>query len=91
MDIERAIFPPDIIEKIKVKHQVDWWEAEEIFFNTDPSPLVLKSQGKYVIYGCTDNGRYLMVGFIYRRPKVAVVRTARDMTDKEKKLYKSKR
>ena len=91
MDIEKVIVPPDIIEKIKVKHQVDWWEAQEVFFNDEPPPLTRKSQGKYVMYGCTYNGRYLMVGFIYRRPKVAVVRTARDMTDKEKKLYKSKR
>ena len=40
--------------------------------------------------GQTDAGRYLAVLFIYKKTKEALVLSARDMADKERKLYGKK-
>jgi hypothetical protein len=40
--------------------------------------------------GRTDSGRYLAILFIYKRTKGALILSARDMADKEKKQYGKK-
>ena len=88
MQINRVIVPPDIAQKIASKHNVNDWEAEEVFFNPDGDLLVRKSRGQYVAYGRTFAGRYLFVGFKLRRGGIAEIRTARDMTPKERRYYR---
>ena len=39
-------------------------------------------------YGQTDAGRYLFVVFIYKLNRRALILSARDMTDKERQLYR---
>jgi uncharacterized DUF497 family protein len=46
-----------------------------------------KGEDVYAAYGQTDSGRYLMVIFIYKKTYEALVLTARDMTQTEKRLY----
>ena len=41
----------------------------------------------YSVYGQTENGRYLVVFFIYKRDKQALIISARDMTLPERKVY----
>lgn len=41
----------------------------------------------YAALGRTKAGRYLMVYFIYKTTKEALIVTARDMTRKERKIY----
>jgi len=41
----------------------------------------------YAAFGQTDEGRYLIVFFIYKRDGRALIISARDMDDSEKRLY----
>jgi uncharacterized DUF497 family protein len=71
------------------RHSVDWDEAEAVVAN---DPLVLRtSDGKYLAYGQTDEGRYPLVVFIRKLGPLIRVITARDLTDREKKRYRRRR
>jgi uncharacterized DUF497 family protein len=77
----------DNIEHIAC-HSVEIDEAESVFGNR---PLVLRtSADKYVAYGQSDEGRYLMVVFVRVAGSLRPV-TARDLTDLEKKRLKRRR
>jgi uncharacterized DUF497 family protein len=70
------------------QHHVETDEAEEVF---DNKPLVLRSQAdKYVAYGQSDEGRYLMVVFVRKSGLIRVV-TGRDLTEGEKKRLRRRR
>lgn len=70
-------------------HSVDCDEAEAVL---DNNPLVLRSDdGKYLAYGQTDEGRFLLVVFVYKPGPLVRVITARDMTDGEKKQHRRRR
>ena len=69
-------------------HTVEVEEAEAVL---DNRPLVLRTQAeKYLAYGQTDEGRYLLVVFTRRPGRVRVI-TARDLTEGEKKRLKRRR
>ncbi|MFQ6039895.1 MAG: BrnT family toxin [Candidatus Poribacteria bacterium] len=88
MQINRVVVPPDIVQKIKVKHGVNSWEAEEIFFNPDANLRIRRAQGKrYTALGRTYSGRYLFAVYRLRGKGIAEIRTARDMTQRERRLY----
>ena len=71
------------------RHGVDPDEAEAIL---DNHPLLLRSaDGKYLAYGQTDEGRYLLVVFVRKSGPTVRVITARDLTDGEKKQYHRRR
>jgi uncharacterized DUF497 family protein len=71
------------------RHGVEPDEAEAVL---DNSPLVLQTgEGRYLAYGETDNGRYLLVVFVRKSGGVMRVITARDLTDAEKKRYRRRR
>ncbi len=72
------------------KHRVTREECEEVFFN---SPLLLgsdathsKAEDRYYVLGKTDAGRRLFVAFAGRGSLIRVI-SARDMTEKERKMY----
>lgn len=67
------------------RHQVEPEEAEEIFVGR--VYLRRSYSGRYLAYGRTLDGRYLLVVFELQGTTVRVV-TARDMTPKEKRLYR---
>lgn len=70
------------------QHHVEPDEAETVF---DNRPLILRTQGgKYVAYGQSDEGRYLLVVFVRKSGLVRVV-TARDLNDYEKKRLRRRR
>lgn len=73
-------------------HQVTPLEAEQVFFN---SPLLAGEddahshhEKRYFALGQTDEGRELFVAFTLRGKKLRVV-SARDMSRKERKVYRS--
>lgn len=71
------------------EHGVEPYEAEEVIDNT---PLVLRaSEGKFLAYGQTDAGRYLIVVFAPKGDQRLRVVTARDMTQAEKGKLRKKR
>lgn len=67
------------------RHGIDQDEAEAVL---DGNPLILRTaDNKYLAYGPTDEGRYLLVVFIRKPGPIIRVVTARDMKDGEKKRY----
>lgn len=91
MKITQVIWLKNIILKLAVKHQVETYEVEEAFENNPKIYFAEKGRQKgedvYTALGQTDAGRYLMVLFIYKLTKEALILSARDMADKERKRY----
>lgn len=92
MKIKSLSWLPEIIEKLEVKHGVIIEEVEEGFrlgpvFRRGPRG---KRQGEnlYKAYGQTETGRYLFIVSIYKFNRKALILSARDMTDKERQLYR---
>jgi uncharacterized protein len=80
------------IRKNQEKHGVAWVEAEQVFFN---DPLIAAadethsmSETRYYVLGRTNAGRELYIVFTLRRSKIRVV-SARDMSRRERKIYRS--
>ena len=47
-------------------------------------------EDKYMVLGQTSNGRYLAIFYIGKLDKRALIVSARDMVDKERKAYERK-
>ena len=73
-----------------LKHNVQNWECEQVFFNKPL--LVLEDPGhsaaekRWAAFGKTDSGRLLVVIFTMRGNLLRVI-SARGMNSKEKKIY----
>ena len=72
------------------KHQVDFRECEEVFFN---QPLLINEDTKhssqekrFYVLGRSDLGRTLFLVFMLRNNKIRVI-SARDQSKKERKIY----
>ncbi len=95
MKITRLIWLHEYVTKMEVKHGVYRDEIRSILFG---EPLVRRvGKGKrrkgehlYVAYGQTENGRYLAIFFILKAGNEALLISARDMDDKERKSYGNK-
>ena len=71
------------------RHGVHPEETEEACYNR---PLILKGRRRsYLIYGRTNDGRYLLVVLRYRGRGLARVITARDMTEAERSFCRRRR
>ncbi|MCB8945359.1 MAG: BrnT family toxin [Ardenticatenaceae bacterium] len=91
MNVKGFIWRDDIIDKLQWKHHVEVDEVQEVFAN---KPRVVrlergKYQGEdvYAAFGQTDNGRYLTIIFIHKKSGKALINTARDMSNSERKQY----
>ena len=91
MTITGLIWLEDIVEKLLQKHHVHQYEVWEIF---EGEPRILfvenghrKDEDVYSAFGQTEAGRYLIVFFIYTKEREALILSARDMTDGERKRY----
>jgi uncharacterized DUF497 family protein len=95
MLIERLIWLPSVVEKLESKHNVLPEEVEEVFYR---GPLIrfhekgrVQSEHMYTALGQTDGNRYLIVFFIFKQQRQALIVSARDMTGSERKHYERKR
>lgn len=95
MQIDEVIWQPQFIEKLASKHGVKTIEVEEVLTNR---PLFrFASKGKqsgedvYSAMGQTNEGRYLIVIFILKPYHRALVISARDMDNKERRYYGRKK
>lgn len=71
------------------RHDVDPDEAEAAI---DNYPLILRTtDNKYLAYGQTDEGRFLLIVFIRKPGPLVRVITARELTEGEKKQYRRRR
>jgi len=69
-------------------HGVEPYEAEETI--TNRPRLKRSGKGKYLAYGQTDAGRFLVVVFAPKSGNRLRVITARDMTSTEKRWYRQR-
>ena len=91
MRITDIIWLPDIIDKLDWKHGVLPEEVDEVLFG---NPLFRKVQkghmpgeDLYAALGRTVAGRYLIVFFIYKQTREALILSAREMDRKERRQY----
>ena len=94
MRIDGFLWLPEVIEKLWSKHRVDQDEAEEIFFNGPRFWFVesgdREGENVYAATGQTDAGRYLIVFFIHKEDRTALILSARGMDRKERKRHERK-
>ncbi len=91
MKIEEIIWLDAVVDKLSVKHHVEPEEVEEVFNNPPQFRFVEKGkwagEDVYMATGQTDGGRYLTVLFIYKSTRDALILSARDMANWERKRY----
>ncbi|MBI5024379.1 MAG: BrnT family toxin [Candidatus Omnitrophica bacterium] len=79
--------------KNHLKHKVTDQECEEVFF--DQNKKIFKdilhsdNEERYILLGQTKGNRILFVVFTIRSGKIRVI-SARDLNEREKKLYEEK-
>jgi uncharacterized DUF497 family protein len=91
LEIRGVVWLRRIINKLAQKHQVEPEEVEKIFENRPRFRRLergdVAGEDLYSAMGQTDDGRYLIVFFIYKRTREALVISARDMSQKERRRY----
>ena len=79
-------------EKNWKRHRVTPLEAEQVFFNTPllcgADPKHSQGECRFFVLGQTEEGRELFIAFTLRGRRLRVV-SARDMSRKERRVYKS--
>ena len=87
MKIEIVSWDQETVDHIS-NHLVSPEEVEEILFNDEDKPLIMRGkEGKYLAYGNTYGGRLLFIVWASKYKKTKII-TARDMTEKEKRFYR---
>ncbi len=90
MKIERISWDQGTVDHIS-KHLVSPQEVEEALFNDTNFPFIMRGkEGKYLAYGKTVGGRFLLVVWAAKYRKTKII-TARDMTKKEKQFYRKRK
>ncbi len=81
------------IDKNLIKHNVENWECEQVFFNRpllvldDPKHSV--AEKRWAAFGKTEADRFLIVIFAKRNNLIRII-SARDMNKRERKYYDEK-
>jgi uncharacterized DUF497 family protein len=89
MKIKGLIWTSDRIEHIRERHGIYCDEVEEA---CELGYWIRKGQeNRYLVYGQTENGRYLLVVLKLESNGIFKVITARDMTNSERHLYLRRR
>lgn len=94
MQIIGLIWYEEIVEKLEQKHNVQQKEVREVLANNPKFRYVENGlqpdENVSAALGRTDGGRYIIIFFIYKKDKQALVVSARDMTRAERKKYEQK-
>ena len=77
----------EVLEKIESKHGVTFDEAEEACFSGQRHVRIARD-GLYRLFARTDSGRHLLVVLANAGGGVWRLVTAREMTSRERQLYK---
>lgn len=84
----------DIIEKLEHKHSVNQDEVREVFRRKPIFRFVENGihtgENVYAALGRTNAGRFLIIFFIYKKDRHALIVSARNMTFAERKKYEKK-
>jgi hypothetical protein len=92
MYIDQIICPEHIADKLAAKHRVQVHEARSVLYHAMRIRFGEKGntpgEDVYVAFGQTLGGRYLVVFFVYKPDTAtAIIISARDMTEKERRTY----
>jgi len=92
MRIDFIVCPDEINEKLARKHNVTEQEARQVLLNNPRIRFAengyIDGEDVYAAFGQTFGGRYLSVFFVYKPDnKTAILISARDMSQKERKSY----
>ena len=91
MHVTGIIWLDEIVEKLEWKHGVSRREVHELLNNRPHVRFMEKGnrdgEDVYAAYGATRAGRRLMVFYILKAGRQALVVSAREMTEKERKYY----
>jgi len=94
MTIRGLIWLEEVIEKLASKHRVEQYEVRSVLLGRPRFRFVEKghkpNENVCAALGRTEEGRYLIVFFIRKLDGRALVLSARDMTDGERKRYEKK-
>ena len=79
--------------KNPIKHDVENWECEQVFFNRPllvlEDPKHSTSEKRWAAFGKTDADRFLVAIFTKRNNLIRII-SARDMNKRERKFYDEK-
>ena len=91
MQIDEIIWQQQFVEKLAIKHDVKKTEVEEVLSNRPRFRFASKGnragEDVYSAMGQTDAGRYLIVFFIRKSNRRALIISARDMDRAERRNY----
>ena len=94
MKIHGIIWLEEIVEKLERKHGVAQHEVVEALASSPRYRFVEKGhrpdEKVYAAQSRTNTGRYLIVFFVFKANRKALVISARDMTDRERKQFESR-
>jgi uncharacterized DUF497 family protein len=91
MNITDIIWLTEFVDKIESKHGVSTYEVEQVLSSRPRVQRiergVLEGEDLYRALGQTESGRYLVVFFVYKGRGRALVISARDVSQRERKNY----
>jgi uncharacterized protein len=92
MQIDYIVCPETIEEKLVKRHHVTLREVRQALLNNPRIRFAekgyIESEDVYAAFGRTFGGRYLSIFFIFKAyDNTAVIISARDMSQKERKAY----
>ena len=94
MRINGIIWLEDILEKLERKHAVKQEEVRQLFARSPRFRFIERGHRRgedvYSAMGQTEAGRYLITFFVLKKDNRALILSARDMTDPERKKYGKK-
>lgn len=94
MEIDDLIITTEILDKLIWKHNVTELEIRQVFLDMPRYRFIERGRYRgehlYLALGVTDSGRYLSLYFVYKMNKKALIITARDMTETERRRYAKK-
>jgi uncharacterized DUF497 family protein len=94
LKIKEIIFLPAILNKLIWKHDITEHEVRQVIRDAPKFYFIekgdVRGEDLYSAIGRTEAGRYLTVFFIYKKTKDALIISARDTDDNERKRYVKK-
>ncbi len=80
-----------VVEKLQVKHHVEPEEVQEVFAGQPYCCFTEKGHRKgedvYTAFGRTHAGRYLVIYFVAKEDRSALIISARDMSAADRRRY----
>jgi uncharacterized DUF497 family protein len=94
MTIEGIAWLREVVDKLLPKHGVEVHEVEQALSRHPKVRFVEQGEREgedvYLALGQSDAGRYLAILFIYKKTREALILSARDMAQKERRQYGKK-